>query len=267
MLLWILGAAFLVLALGLLLAARAQRRRCHLLQTTETSRAADLQTMARSVGEEIGPGSFRQIAEVKGTVRCHQPLQSELARAGCVFYAMKVVREYEETYWETDSRGNRSRRHRRESEVMAENTRAIPFEVEDSSGRILVDPAGAKVTAEEVVDRFEQGDPGAPSLSLGSWQFDLGPLALLGDRRTIGYRYQERVVPVDRPIFVLGEASDASGQLMIGRPAAKAPPFLVSTRSEEELTRSALKAWRWLLAGAVVSGLAGAVMLIVKLVS
>ena len=263
---WLIGAGLLsVVAVGLLVAARTQRRRCDLLQTTETSAAADLNALAQSVAGEIGAGSFRQIAEVKGVVRCQQPLVSELARVPCVFYAMKVTREYEETYWETDSRGNRDRRHRRESEVMAENTRHCLFEVEDASGRMAVNPSGAKVTAEQVIDRFDKGEPGSRKLAVGSWQFALDTLAIADDQRTIGYRYQERVVPVDRPVFVLGEASDATGTLTIGAPAAKNPPFLVSTRSEEELTRSAQKAARWLLAGAVASGLAGAALLMVRL--
>ena len=127
----------------------------------ETSTAAELRSMAQTVAGEIGAGSFNQMVEVKGVIRCEQPLQSELTRAPCVHYQMKVTREYEETHWETDANNNRVRRDRRGSETVAENTRSCTFEVEDSTGRVSVDPTGAKMISERVCDRFERESPRA----------------------------------------------------------------------------------------------------------
>ena len=64
--------------------------------------------------------------------------------------------------------------------------------------------------------------------------------------------------------FVLGEATDAAGQLVIRKPgkSVKGGAFIVSTRSEEQLTESAGKAARWLLVGTVVSAVAGTVLVV-----
>jgi E3 Ubiquitin ligase len=263
--LWIGGIVLLVVAAGLLVATFSEKRRFALLATTERSTAAELNAMAAAVAAEIGAGSFHQIAEVAGTTRCQQPLTSELTSTPCVHYQMSVTREYEETYYETDDKNQRVRRERRGSETVAENRRSCSFEVEDATGRVTVDPRDAKIIPEKVCDRFDSGDPHTPKLEIGSWKLDLSALTVREGRRTLGFRYEERIVPIDRAIFVLGEASDRSGQLVIGKPARKGATFLVSTKSEEALLADARSNARWLLTGTIVAALAGAVLVLVGL--
>jgi hypothetical protein len=259
----IAGTVLLLTAVGLLVGASLQKRKVLLLQGTETSSAAELKSLASAVGGEIGPGSFTQLAEVKGTIRCAQPLVAELTKVPCVYYSMQVTREYEETTWETDSDGHKVSRQRRGSEVVAENTRSCPFEVEDATGRVQVEPTGASITAEKVCDRFEPGDPDAVSVSVGGIAVQLP--ALHAGRRTVGYRYEERVIPLGKPLYVLGEATDSAGQLVIRKPVKRGGNFLVSVKSEEELTHAATSAATWLTAGTVVTALAGTVLLVVGL--
>lgn len=236
------------------------------MQQTRTSSAAELASLAQSVAREIGAGSFAEAAELKGAVRCSTPLTAELSGTPCVYYSMRVTREYEETEWRSDDKGNQTPRVERRSETVAQNARSCAFEVEDSTGSVAVDPAGAEVTGEKVLDRFEQGEPGSPTISLGRWKLDLGPLPRGGGgRRTLGYRYEETVVPLGRQIYVLGEASDAGGRLAVRKPAKKGTSFIVSLKSEEELTRSAAGANRGLAIGAAVAGAAGAVVTVLDL--
>jgi hypothetical protein len=272
MVLWIFGLVLLALAAGLLIAASSQKKRLDLMSTTETATAAELRSLAESVASEIGAGSFNQMVEVKGVIRCDQPLQAELTGAPCVHYSMQVIREYEETYWETDSNRNQVRRQRRASETVAQNTRSCPFEVEDATGRVGVDPTGASIIAEKVCDRFEAGEPRSGSLSIGGWRLDLGFALTDGGRRTLGYRYEEKIVPIGKPIYVVGEATDTGGQIVVRKPATAArggkpaAGFLVSIKSEEQLTHAARRNAKWLVAGTVVSAAAGALMVVLGLV-
>lgn len=258
--LWIVGVVLVLAAAGLLLAAGAQKRKLDLMTGTQTTTAAELKGLAESVAKDIGAGSFAETAEVKGTIRCDHPLTSELTNTPCVYYEMKVTREYEETYWDTDSKGNRTQRHRRGSETVSQNTRGCPFDVEDATGRIAVDPTGAAITAEKVYDRFEQGEPRGTALSIGRWTLNLASIALGSGRRTLGYKYEEKLVPLGRPIYVLGEAADSGGQLVIRKPTKKGTAFIVSLKSEEELTKSATGANKGLTIGAGVLAVAGVVI-------
>jgi len=258
--LWIVGVVLVLVAAGLLLAAGAQRRKLDLMTGTQTTTAGELKTLSESVAKDIGAGSFAETAEVKGTIRCEQPLTSELTSTPCVYYEMRVTREYEETYWDTDTKGNRTQRHRRGSENVSQNTRSCPFDVEDSTGRVAVDPAGAAINSEKVYDRFEPGEPRGTSLSIGRWSLNLASLALGAGRRTLGYKYEEKVVPLGRLIYVLGEASDAGGRLSIRKPTKKDVSFIVSLKSEEELTRSASGTNRGLTIAAGVLAVGGVVV-------
>ena len=57
-------------------------------------------------------------------------------------------------------------------------------------------------------------------------------------RRTLGYKYQEHILPIDRHLTVVGQASNQQGTLMIGRGGAA---FIVSLRSRAEMLGSAKK--------------------------
>ncbi len=261
----IVGGLLIVLCVVLLLFRRSQQGKLLEIRSTETLTAKELIEAAKYVTERMGEaGSFNRIAEIKGFVRCDQPITSELAQQPCVYYDMTVTREYEEDYWQTDSQSKRQvRRTRRASEPVAHNSQRIPFWVEDSTGRIKVNPEGADVDGVQVVDRFEQPRPsGGLVLSFGGFSMDLGGF---GGARTLGYRMRESVLPLDRKVYVLGEVRDSSGELAVERPREK-KRFLISLKSEEELVKSAQSAVQWLTVGAAASGIAGVVLIVVDLV-
>jgi hypothetical protein len=259
----IAAVVLFVASVVLFVISASQGRKLAAMRGTQTSGAADLQQLAASVGKEIGSGAFAEPAEVKGTVRCGQPLVSELAEVSCVYYSMKVTREYEETRWEKDSSGNSVQRTQRGSDTVAENTRSVGFEVEDATGRIGVEPHGASFVAERVLSRFDQGEAQAGGMRVGRWVMSLGGLG--GGRRTIGYRYEEHAIPVDREIYVLGEASDEGGKLRMRKPGAKGTGgsrFIISLKSEEELSRSAARTATVLRVIAIAAAAVGAGLLV-----
>jgi hypothetical protein len=252
------GAALLVLSVILLLIRRSQQSKLLEIGTTETSTAQELLDATKYVAERLGEtGSFSRIVELKGMVKCDSPLISEIARQSCVYYEMKVTREYEEDHWETHGRGARTRGTRRRSEQVAGNSQRIPFWLEDATGRILVDPDRADIDSVKVVDRFEPaGNLGGRNvLTFGGFRFDVG-IPLSGSR-TLGYHFEERLLPLDRRVYVLGEARDVSGQLTVAKPLKKGKSFIISLKSEEDLIRSTGSRIRWLLVGAVAGGVAG----------
>jgi hypothetical protein len=263
--LWILGVVLVLIGVGLYFGAASQRRKLGLMQATQTSNAADLKSLAQSVAKDIGAGSFAEVAEVKGTIRCDNPLVSELTNTPCIFYNTHVSREYEETYWDTDSKGNRVQRTRRGSDTVSQNTRTCAFDVEDATGRIPVDPTGASITGEKVYDRFEPGEPSNTNISIGRFRLNLSSLTLGAGRRTLGYKYEEWLVPLGRAIYVLGEASDSAGGLVIRKPTKKGTTFIVSTKSEEELTKSAAGTSTGLTVGAAIAAAAGIVIAVLSL--
>ena len=233
------------------------------IMDTETFTAQQLAEAAKYVGGRMGEkGSFNKMAEVRGTIGCDTPLTSEMAKQPCVYHSMNVTREYEETYWDTDSQSKQQvQKTRRTTASVAGNSQRVSFWVEDATGKVPVNPEGADIDGMQVVDRFEPGEPsiGNGLISLGDFSLNVGGLTIgpMAGSRTIGDRFRESVLPLGRQIYVLGEAGDRSGQLAIGRPREKGHKFLISLKSEEELIHSTGAAVRWLLVGAIASGVAG----------
>jgi hypothetical protein len=238
----LLFAIIFLVAGGALLYFRSRtKQKAALMGQTETSNASDVSGLA--------PGT---LVEVKGTLRCEEPLTSEMAGERCAYYSSKVVREYLERDYDDDDNDVGSDRR---SEVVAQNEQFAPFTVEDPTGSVTVSAEGAEVDARQVVDRFERntGSEGS-SITLGGATINLG-----GGERTLGYRYTESILPVDASVYVLGTVQEGGG---IGSPSGdEGQRFVVSHRSEEVLGQSLGKTVLWLGVGGIAALVVGVILL------
>ncbi|MBN1797043.1 MAG: E3 ubiquitin ligase family protein [Spirochaetales bacterium] len=260
-----IGIGLVAGAIALFVAYSFQSKKLFQIKSTETSQINELKEISSAVATDIGGGSFNQITEVKGKAVCDNPLTSELAKAKCVYYSMSVTREYEETYWDTDANGNRIQQTRRGSDSVAHNTRSTPFYIQDATGNIKVNPDGASFVTEKAYSRFEPGEVRGTSLRIGGLTINLGSITQSSQRRTIGYRYEEEIIPLNRVLYVLGEAADASGELCMQKPAKKGSKFIISVKSEEELIRSAKGSMTVLLILSLIAGIGGITLFFLSL--
>jgi hypothetical protein len=261
---------------GLLLYVRHRTgRKVDLIRQTQTTDASGV--------SEFPPGTS---VEVKGTLRCESPLQSEMAQESCACYLSRVTREYvRSSSSSTDDTPGSHQPRQTSSETLSESVRAVPFFVEDSTGKVEVHPQGSEVDAQKVVDRFE------PSASPG---FTLGgvPVPFDEDANTLGYRYTESVLPLDAPVYVLGVVREEGGigagpgpvdapveelPVMKGGELAYTLPssrdkerrFVISHRSEEALGQDLARTVVWMgvagtgaLALGVIAAVAGFIVAI-----
>jgi E3 Ubiquitin ligase len=241
----LLFAVIFLVAGGVLLYFRNRtKQKSALMGQTETSNASDV--------AGIAPGT---LVEVKGTLRCEEPLTSEMADRTCAYYSSTVTREYLRPDYDDDNDAGSDRR----TEIIAQNVQFAPFMVEDDTGFVGVHAEGAEVDARQVVNRFDRNTGNEGTFSLGGMTVNLG-----GGERTIGYRYTESILPIDAPVYVLGTVQDGGG---IGAPASgeKGHRFVVSHRSEEALGQSLGKTVLWLGVGGIASLVLGVVLLVIGL--
>ena len=235
----LLFAVIFLIAGGVLLYFRNRtKQKSALMSQTETSNASDVASIG--LGTQV---------EVKGTLRCDEPLTSEMAEKTCAYYSSTVTREYlERDYDDTDVGSDRR------TEIIAQNVQFAPFVVEDDSVSVTVDAEGADVDARQVVNRFDRNVGNEGTFSLG------GMTVNLGGERTIGYRYTESILPVNESVYVLGTVQEGGG---VGAPqfGEKGRRFVVSHRSEEAHTQSLGKTALWLGLGGAASLVLGVVLL------
>ena len=128
--------------------------------------------MSPSAG--IAPGT---LVEVKRTLRCEEPLASEMAERTCAYYSSTVTREYLRPDYDDDNDVGSDRR----TEIIAQNVQFAPFMVEDDTGFVRVYAEGAEVDARQVVNRLDRNTSNEGPFSLGGMTVNLG-----GGERTIG---------------------------------------------------------------------------------
>lgn len=214
-----LGVLLVFVGAFLLLAWQSSRRRLGQMSAVPVAPIADVVgALAAMLPErpyqQPDPFLTRPVA-VEGTISCDSPLTSELGNVPCVFYKITVKRRY-----------------RRRSQVVERRSHGVPFWVEDATGRILVDPTGATVDGLRVVDEFEPAS--GHVVMLGSTPLHLSTGTNYGQER--GVRYRETVVPLDRPVYVLGEASNGPNGPVIRKPADG--QLLLSLKSGKELAEA-----------------------------
>ena len=242
----LLFAVIFLVAGGVLLYFRNRtKQKSALMSQTETSNASDI--------GGIAPGT---LVEVKGTLRCDEPLTSEMAEKTCAYYSSTVTREYLRDDYNDDNDVGSDRR----TEIIAQNVQFAPFMVEDDSGFVGVHAEGAEVDARQVMNRFDRNTGNEGSFSLGGVSVNLG-----GGERTIGYRYTESILPVDESVYVLGAVQEGG---TIGAPHSgeKGNRFVVSHRSEEAHTHSLGKTALWLGVGGAAALVLGVVLLVVGII-
>ena len=256
------GIILLCLAVGLFIAAQAQKKKAARLRGAELRAAGDLQETAQEISAELGAGHFSTPAMLMGRVECAQPLISPLAQRPCAYFEMRVTRKYEEPYWTKDNQGRQIQRTRTQTETINTNKASTRFHLVDDSGKVLVDPEQAELDhLTQTVSKFESSHQ--PVAAFGTFSLPLTG-ATMG-HRTLGYEYTEKILPIDRPLTVIGTFNDKMGEPAMRH--VKGAKLTISTRSQEEIVNSARKTSTVLTVIAGISGVGGLLLTILGAVA
>ncbi|UPK73532.1 E3 ubiquitin ligase family protein [Nocardioidaceae bacterium SCSIO 66511] len=262
---WIVGVVLLGVAGFLGYRVFTARKAIQRMTSTQTVLARDLESLREAAVSAGGEGSFSTTVEVKGVVRIGPggPLSSQMSDTKCAWHRHKVERKYRESYRDKDGH----RRTRTKTETLTSHRTKDLFYVEDSSGRVLVRPEVIVDKPKKVLDEFEEPKAGKAPKE-GGFLATVARVAkdAFDDENTIGFRRREWVLADGARVYVLGEASDRDGELVVGGPADGSKQ-LISTRTEEELSESHGQTGALYTIGAGVAGVAGVVCLVIALVS
>jgi hypothetical protein len=259
----IVSGILLLLSIILFFIWRSQRSRLASLRAARLSTVAELKQIADAVAQEIGAGSWQDYVKIRGQVQCAQPLLSQIKQAECVYYRTKVIREYEEITSRRDESGNTIQGTQRKSETIASNTQSTPFQLLDSTGQIAIEPSGAEVETVRILSEFQSDRMQLEGrLSYGGFFLTL-PNPSMG--RTLGYRYEESILPMDREVLVVGMASDTTKELTIRKPSDPTQRFIISLKIEEELAQAAVRGAKLALYGMIVCLTIGTMLIVISL--
>ncbi|MBD2464979.1 E3 ubiquitin ligase [Oscillatoria sp. FACHB-1407] len=260
----IVGVILMIVGVVLFFIQKNQKNKAFCLRSARPVTTTELKDMSKAIAQEIGGGSWRDYVKLSGVIQCDRPITSELKQEPCVYYKMEVRREYEEKVTKQDSEGKSYQDTQRGSEVISSNQQSIPFTIQDDRGAIEVNPDGANIETVKILDEFRPEQAVGGLLSFGG--FSLAVNSSFGNRRTLGYRYSESILPLYRKVLVVGTVSD-SGGLVIQKPPESEQQFIISLRTDEELTKAADRNAKGAFYGMVGCLAVGAVLVLVGLVA
>jgi len=193
------------------------RRRLGAMRGTRTLNIADLTAQ---------PPGGGVTCEIKGKAEPGPAgqLQGPYSGKPCVWFATKV----EERWIEHRSHNGRPRRRRR-SRTVEEKSSAPYFQVRDATGAAVLDLRGTKIDAPVQTHRRV--------VPVGQGGFKEFAIEFLRNKHDQELVYSEVIVPPGQPVYALGKGGPhpQTGAPMLTEPDSG--PFIVSTRSEEQLTQ------------------------------
>ncbi|PRY00770.1 GIDE domain-containing protein [Allonocardiopsis opalescens] len=176
------------------------------------------------------------------------PVRGPFSGTACVWHRTTVTRHYEK--WEYNSQTKRRERRRRQQQVADERSPA-PFRLQDDSGLLTLAPAEASVDgAVKSFDRYQEARDGH-TVQLGPFSFRAG------GGGTLGYTYREWIITPGTRLYALGQVVRQGPELVMAKPEGQ--EFVVSTRSEAEITKGLHIRERIGFIGAAVAAAGGAV--------
>lgn len=175
----------------------------------------------------------------------------------CVWYRLVVSERYRRT--ERDKDGDTSTRI--EERVVSEERSPDIITLADATGQVAVEPGKGKIDRPlEVYDRVEQAKAGAGmNIAIGGISLNLS-----SSEGLVGVRTREEILPTDTDIYVLGGAFSRDSKGVIDKP--NDGPFVISTRSADDLERGARTGARWFTGGAAVAAVAGVVLVVLGII-
>ncbi|MGZ4971176.1 MAG: LemA family protein [Limisphaerales bacterium] len=212
-------------------------------------RAARCKRLVNDLPTSKTTGVFIGLVEVKGTAESEAPLTSYLAEQPCVCYSWSVEEHWSRTVTEsyTDNEGRTQTRTRHESgwTTVANGSDTQAFYLKDDCGVVRVIPDDAKIDPQTVFD--ETCSP------LSGLYYTKGPAGAVGDS-DFRRRFSEQAILLHVPLYVMGQARERDDMVAAEIAADKnAPMFLISTRSEEQISSSfGWGEWAWGFFGLVL---------------
>ncbi len=263
----ILGIILIVIGAILAFLAFRAKDKILALRSVEVKPVKDHLDIYSEVAKDLDGMDNKTLAYVAvyGKTVCESPLKAPLSGTPCVYYSL--LEEYEverkEQYEEKDSEGNVQKKTRtvKEWRTGSSDVKFSQFKLKDSSGEILVNPAGLKydLAHNKKVETtlVQQQDKGF----LGNFLS-----ALTNQERVIAHRKSESIVPTDFQVFLTGGIIPSPEGLYLGETNKKEEPFNLADRSQDTLIKDLQSQQKMMNIGGISLGVIGLILTIIGFV-
>ena len=238
------------------------------IQFQQTKTVAEAKEAVEAMAD-VDP-NYREMVELKGTTFCENPPTAPFSKKKVAFYVAETYKVSEETFREKDSNGNERMRTVKHEDKLSEEESGENLILRDNNGdSVIIETNGVsgKLDLQKTLDRFQNESQYRNDFYMNPnrrfREFNVNGGA---GYRLLGYKQVEKTFPLNAPLYALGEVYMNCGQLFLGPPRDSSKPFIVTTKSEEELVKNRKNSALINLLVGIAGFVAGAVFIVMAIV-
>lgn len=228
----------------------------------QTKKIAELKDMFSQM-ESNGLGNdYREFVELKGKIVSDNLIETPFSNRQVAYCKSRLAQVTETKEQYRDSNGNmRTRVNKHENTISEEKSSQEVKLLDDNNGDSVVleiNGIGCNLDIPKTFDRFE------PKGNLGNYRYFNSFSFNRFGAETLGFKMTEETIEANQQLYVIGEAFKVGNEIHIGKPQDAKKPFIVTTKSEEDLINKSNQTAMFSLIGGLVAIVIGIVMMFVK---
>lgn len=226
------------------------------MQTKKISELKDMfeQMEANGLGE-----NYREFVELKGIARSDNLIETPFSNRKVAYCESKLLQVTETRERYTDSNGNVQTRVRKHENNISNEQSSQTISITDNSNENIVleiNGTGCKLDIPKTFDRFE------PKTNLNRYRYFNSFSWNRFGVETLGVKMIENTIDIGQSLYVIGEAFKVGNTIHIGKPQDNSKPFIVTTKSEEDLVNKSNKNATISLIGGIIAIIIGIVLFV-----
>ncbi len=232
------------------------------MQTKTISELKDMfkQMDANGLGE-----NYREFVELKGTVVSNDLVEAPFSDRKVAYCesSLAQVTEIREQY--RDNNGVLRDRTRKQENTISNEKTSQEISMTDNSTKeaviLEINGIGCNLDIPKTFDRFE------PKGNLGNYRYFNSFSWNRYGSETLGFRMTEKTINANQSLYVIGEAFKVGDKIHVGKPQDGKKPFIVTTKSEEDLINKSNQNALFLLIGgiaAIIFGVGSIISMLIK---
>lgn len=232
------------------------------IKSMQTKKISQLLDIFKQMDENNLGDNYREFVEIKGKVKSDKLFEAPFSNTQVAYCesTLSQVTESKEQY--RDNNGNmRTKTTKHENIISNEKTSQeilLYDETSQQSVILEINATGCKLDIPKTFDRFELKN------NLSNYKYFDSFSMNRYNTDTLGFKMTEKTIQKDQNLYVIGEAFRVGNDIHIGKPSDNKKPFIVTTKSEEDLVNNSNQTAMSALIGGIIAIIVGIGMFFIK---
>lgn len=228
----------------------------------KTKTISELKEMFAQMDANGLGNEYREFVELKGAILSNDLVETPFSNRKVAYCESKLIQVTEVREQYRDANGAMRTRVRKVENTISNEKTSQEISMIDSSTNetveIEINGVGCNADIQNSFDRFE------PKNNLRNYRYFNSFSWNRFGAETLGFRMVEKTIEKNQNLYVIGEAFKVGDKIHIGKPQDSKKPFIVTTKSEEDLINKSNQNAKIYLIGGIIAIAIGVIMLISK---